>query len=341
MGGGAAAAGSHGHHVKVARMNELATTFLQTYAAGAEPEGGWTYGKALHQARLDYTPDSLKRLDALLSQIRERAMPTRAQLDTVPGRNFESLVVFYLMEFARRVSHAQLQWHDIDSARRALPPGVVLDDSSVNRLVVDAPANAALFRPLAWLEARLFGEGAAVAAADYVASVLSQLGQEGPPVWFTTMFMVGRLGSWNMMMAADGQGVWPALVTAKAPTSLRPLERIDLTQAVAHCFHLLEDNPDDEAWQVASYPGYAEHAGEKVDAVIVMGASHEPQPMRLAVAFPFRPAREGQPLVILQPSLVESNLPIEVVGKLSGALERGIRHFEWAVAGSWDAHYRA
>jgi hypothetical protein len=326
---------------KVTRMNELATTFLETYAAGAEPEGGWSYGKALQQAKLDYTPDSLKRLDALLSQIRERARPTRAQLDTVPGRNFESLVVFYLMEFARRVSHAQLQWHDLDSARRALPPGVVLDDSPANRLVVDAPASAVLFRPLEWLEARLLGEGEAVAPATYVASVLAQLGCDGPPVWFTTMFTVGRLGSWNMMMAADGQGVWPALVTGKAPMSLRPLERGDLTQAVTHCFHLLEDNPDNEVWQVCSYPGYAEHAGAKVDAVIVMGASHGPQPVRLAVAFPFRPAREGRPLVILQPSLVETNLPVEAIGKLSGALERGIRNFGWAVAGSWDEHYQA
>jgi len=322
-------------------MNELASTFLETYAAGAEPEGGWTYGKALQQAKLDYTPDSLKRLDALLSQIRDRARPTRAQLETEAGRNFESLVVFYLIEYAQRVSHAQLQWHDLESARRALPPGVALEDSPVNRLVVDAPANAALFRPLEWLETRLFGEGEAVAPANYVASVLAQLGRDAPPVWFTTMFAVGRLGSWNMMMAASGQGVWPALVNGKAPTSLRPLERGDLRQAVAHCFHLLEDNPDDEAWRVASYPGYAEHAGRKVDAVIVMGASYGPQPVRLAVAFPFRPARDGRPLVILQPSLVETNLPIETIAKLGSALERGIRHFGWAVAGSWDEHYQA
>jgi len=322
-------------------MNELASTFLETYAAGAEPEGGWTYGKALQQAKLDYTPDSLKRLDALLLQIRERAKPTRAQLETVPGRNFESLIAFYMMEFARRVSHAQLRWHDLDSARRALPPGLVLDDTPGNRMVVDAPANAAVFRPLEWLEGRLFGEGDTMAPADYVASVLAQLGRDGPPIWFTTMYALGRLGSWNMMMLADGRGAWPALITGRAPERLHTLERVELTRVVSHGFHLLEDNPENEAWQVFSYPGYAEHAGEKVDAVIVMGASYGTQPLRLAVAFPFRPAREGRPLVILQPSLVETNLPIEAFGKLSGALERGIRSFAWAVAGSWDEYYRA
>jgi hypothetical protein len=104
---------------------------------------------------------------------------------------------------------------------------------------------------------------------------------------------------------------------------------------------VLDNNPEHEAWQVFSYPGYAEHAGENVDAVIVVGASYGPQPVRLAVAFPFRPAGEGRRMVILQPSLVESNLPIEAVGKLGGALDRGIRSVRWAVAGQWDDFYQA
>ena len=127
-------------------MNELAQTFLDSYAAGAEPEGGWLYGKALQQARLDFTPDSLKRLDALLSQIRERAKPGRAELDTAAGRNFEALVVFYVMEFVRRMTHAMLAWHDRDSALAALPPGTPLEDTPATRLVVDAPALGALFK---------------------------------------------------------------------------------------------------------------------------------------------------------------------------------------------------
>ena len=327
--------------VKVTPMNELATTFLETYAAGGEPEGGWIYGKALQQAQLDFSADSLKRLDALLAQIRERARPTRAELDSVRGRNFESLVVFYLIEFVRRVSHAQLTWLDLESARRVLPPGLALEDSPATRLVVDAPANAAVFKPLQWLETRLLGDEEAVAPAEYVAGVLAQLGHDGPPVWWTTMFAVGRLGSWHMMMAADGRGVWPALITAKAPTMLHHVERVELAQAVAHCRQLLERNPDQEAWQVFSYPGYAEHQGERVDAVIVMGASYGASPIRLAVAFPFRPAGDGRRMVILQPSLVETNLPVEVIGKLGGALERGIRSFEWAVAGSWNELYEA
>ena len=322
-------------------MNDLASKFLETYAAGTEPEGGWLFAKALQQARLDYSPDSLKRLDALLVQIRERAKPSRAALDSEAGRNFESLVVFYVIEFARRVSHAHVQWYDAAAAKGILPPGVAPDESPTTRLVVDMPAQAVMFRPLEWLEARLLGDGEAASPADYVAGVLAQLGHDGPPVWWTTMFAIGRLGSWNMMMAADGRGVWPALIAGKSPTMMHHAERIDLEQVVAHLRYLLEKNPENEPWQVFSYPGYAEHGPERLDAVVVVGASHGAHPIRLSVAFPFRPARDGRRLVILPPALVECNLPVEAVAKLGGALERGIRSVQWSVAGHWNEYYQA
>ena len=326
---------------KVTSMDELATQFLDTYAAGGEPGEGWKFGKALQQARLDFTPDSLPRLDALLTQIRERARPTREMLDAPQGRNFESLVVFYVIELARRISKAQLQWHDLASARRSLPPGMAQEDSPRTRLVVDAPAQGLLFKPLAWLEDRLLGGGEPVAAADYLGGVLAQLKREGPAIWWTAMFAVGRLGSWQMMMAADGRGIWPSFISAMAPATLQHMERGDLQRTVEHCTYLLNQNPDGAAWQVSSYPGYAEHAGERVDAVIVLAATYTDEPIRLVVAFPFRPAREGQRLTILQPALLEASLPVETVGKLGGALERGIRSFGWAVAGSWDELYQA
>ena len=306
-------------------MNELAQTFLDSYAAGAEPEGGWLYGKALQQARLDFTPDSLKRLDALLSQIRERAKPGRAELDTVAGRNFEALVVFYVMEFVRRMTHAMLAWHDRDSALAALPPGTPLEDTPATRLVVDAPALGALFKPLAWLEAQLLAGAAPVRAGDFIASVVAQLERDGPARWWTAMYNVGRLGSWHMMQAADGRGMWPSLVTGAAPAKLQEMERGDLRRAVQYGDHLLSNNPDDVPWQVFSYAGYAERQGQRVDALVVLAATYGDKPLRMRVAFPFRPARDAQRLVIWQPMLVDGNLTVETSGKLGAAMERGIR----------------
>jgi hypothetical protein len=322
-------------------MDELATHFLEAYAAGGEPDGGWKYAKALQQARLDFTPESLARLDALLTQLRARTQPTRADLDTPQGRNFESLVVFYLVELARRISNALLKWDDLASARRILPPGTSLEDSPRTRLVVDAPANGLLFKPLAWLEGRLLDDGEPVTPGDYLAGVLAQLKQDGPAVWSSAMFAVGSVGSWHMMMAADGRGIWPTLITSKAPSTLRHMERGDLQGAVQHCHYVLNQNPEGVAWQVSGYPGYADYNGERVDAVIMLAATYGDDPLRLAVAFPFRPAAEGRRLAILQPTVVEASHSVEAVGRLTGALERGIRGVQWAVAGSWNELYQA
>ena len=321
--------------------NDIANKFLEAYAAGGEPEGGWLFGKALKQAKLDFTTDSLVRLDALLLQIRERAKPTRADLDTVPGRNFESLVVVYVIEFARRMSHAALGWRDLASARAALPPGTSLEDTPATRMVVDAPAQAALLRPLEWLAAQLLPGGEPVKSGHYIASVVAQLDRDGPARWWTAMYYVGRLGSWQMMLAADGRGIWPTMVTAGAPGTLQEMERDDLRRAVQQGDHLLSNNPDSLPWQVFSYPGFAERKGQRVDALVVLAATYGEMPMRMRIAFPFQPARDGGRLVIWQPMLVDGNLTVETSAKLGAAMERGIRSVPWQIGVNWSDLYQA
>ena len=111
-------------------MNDIAAHFLQTYAAGGEPDEGWLFAKALQQAQLDFTPESLIRLDALLSQIRERAKPTRADLDGVKGRSFEALIAFYLAEIVRPREPARRSCamdHAAAQAHSGAPLGVLPD----------------------------------------------------------------------------------------------------------------------------------------------------------------------------------------------------------------------
>jgi hypothetical protein len=75
------------------RVNDVARLFLETYARGGEPDGGWKFGKALQQARLDFSHESLERVDLLLKAIRERAKPVHDKFLADPaGRNFCALL---------------------------------------------------------------------------------------------------------------------------------------------------------------------------------------------------------------------------------------------------------
>ena len=90
-------------------MNDVARLFLDTYARGGEVDGGWKFGRALQQAQLDYSEESLERIDLLLKAIRERASPVHDEFLADPqGRNFLSLLAYYLMSVLSRRTGAEI-----------------------------------------------------------------------------------------------------------------------------------------------------------------------------------------------------------------------------------------
>ena len=328
--------------LKCRPVNDLATRFLQTYADGGEADEGWLYGKALRQARLDHSPESLARLDALMTQIRVRAQPTTAQLASVQGRNFMALVAFYLVEVARRRTAGEIAWHDRTSAARVLPPGVALPDEHSSRLVAIAIDHGAVFRPLAWVESQLDTQGPWTRAAELVDEVVQRLERDGPAEWWRAAYAVGRIASWQMQALAHGRAPLPSLIGQAAAETVvtlgSGLATLDaLQEAAAEGVRRLETNPDDAGWQVFSYNGFSEWEGERIGAVIVFAASYRRDPLRMVVAFPYRAPADGQPLVILRPAVRESNVSVDTLRKLNGALERGMRGLQWELGGNWDA----
>ena len=325
-------------------MNELATHFLQVYAEGGEADKGWMYGKALRQARLDHSPESLERLDALLKQIRERAKPSRAELDSPQGRNFEALVAFYLIEMARRRTHAEIVWMAREAALAAMPAAAQVPDTPSASLLACAPDHDAVCQPLAWVEAQVLPDGRPLAAADYIDALVARLGQDGPTEWWRTARAVGHIASYQMHELANGRPALPAMVTPNAPATVEVLGSgsnalEEVQRAAAQGVQLLDKNPSGATWQVFSYNGFAELAGARVDAVVVFATSYGPQPMRMVVSFPYRPASDGRRLAILRPAVREADVPVEALRKLNGPLERGIREFTWTSGSSWDELY--
>ena len=325
-------------------VNELATHFLQVYAEGGEADKGWLYGKALRQARLDYSPESLARLDALLAQIRARAQPTRAQLDSPQGRNFEAVVAFYLIEMARRRTHAEIVWMARDVATKAMPAAAQVPDTPSSSLLACAPDHDAVCQPLAWVEAQVQPDGRQLAAADYIDALVTRLGHDGPTEWWRMARAVGHIASFQMHELAHGRPALPAMVTQKAPATVEVLGSgvntiAEVQRAAARGVELLGSNPAGAIWQVFSYNGFAEVEGAQIDAVIVFAATYGPKPMRMVVSFPYRPASDGRRLAILRPAVREADVPVEVLRKLNAPLERGIRAFAWTPGASWEALY--
>jgi hypothetical protein len=323
-------------------MNEVAQHFLETYARGGEVDGGWKFAKALQQTRLDYSEQSLGRLDKLLAAIRERAKPSSEALrETLPGRNFCSLIAYYVIEVVRRRSGASIDWHDRAGALRALPPGTQLPDAPFARLIANAFDQGAAFMPLGWVESQVLGDGGpAIEAGEYVAGLVAQIERDGPVVWWTGMHAVGKIASWQMMMAADGGAVLPTSLSSTAPTTwvmpMTGLPGSDIDSALEMAGRSLEENPQGATWQVLAYDGIAEFENGRFDAVMVLLYTYGKSPLRLKMAFPYRPPQDGRAFTILDPRLREANVANDKVAMLNGAMERGIQSIKWAFGKTWD-----
>jgi len=317
----------------------VARSFLDTYAKGGEVEGGWLYAKALKQAQLDYSDRSLLVLDKLLAAIRERGKPTREALQgTQPGRNFCSLLAFYLYEMVRRKSGVNFDWHDRESALSVLPEGTQLPDEPGSRLV--AVSYDAAIMPLSWIEAQVLGEDQVRTAADFVGNVIAHMKRNGSIDWGSGMYAVGRIASWQMMMAADGGSVLPVMLSSNAPGTWKQLVTgsmgEDVNKAIERGLSMMEENAEGASWQVLSYNGLFGDNGMLQDAVMVLLYTYGESPLRLRIAFPYRPAQDGRPFAILGPMLDQSNVEHERLSLLNHSLDFGIQSVKWAFGKAWN-----
>ncbi|WP_198084764.1 SEL1-like repeat protein [Variovorax sp. E3] len=329
-------------------MNDTARVFLDCYAQGTEPEGGWTFGKALNQARLDHSPASLERVNMLLDQINAKVKPEReAFLATPGGRNFCALLAYYLVAYVAKKSGARIDWHDLASAQQVLGPAQPLPQGSLSRLVAIADDVGVALLPLGWVEDKLFGQGGAPACADYVAGIGAQLDHAGPVAWAAAVRSLGFLASYAMFMVSEGADL--------VPTVLRP----DPDGAGSTFTAIVDDTADgalrrgraalreDEGGGGGGGgPRHAAFAceasvtlpGGRTDAIVIELCSHGDKPLAVTVVFPFRAATDPRGFAIFAPQLIEGTVPAEAEGLFNRALEAGIQGFNWP-SGSW-ARYR-
>ena len=325
-------------------MNDVARQFLDAYARGGEPEGGWKFGKALQQAQLDFSEESLERVDLLLKAIRERAKPEHEAFIADPaGRNFLGLLAFYLMAMLSRRTGAEIEWHDTRSARQAVADWASISETPFTRLVALAPDQGLLFLPLVWLHDRLFGLGLGQVdkASDYLQSVASELEYDLPMAWWNAARVLGEAASTMLGALAEGRPALPQLAW-QHPRGQRVNTltlAYDGEDAVARGEASLADNRENAAWKTFAHDTWINASGKRVEAVSVTVQTYGPSPLRLRMAFRYRPAAEGRPFAILDPSVWEFNVPEETFLRLDAAVRRGARSVAWPSAQSWSACY--
>jgi TPR repeat protein len=326
-------------------LNETARLFLETYACGGEVESGWKFGKALQQARLDGSEESLDRLDLLLKAIRERAKPVHDEFLADPaGRNFLSLLAFYLMSVLTRRTGVHIDWHDTASGRKAVADWANISATPFTRLVALAPDQGLLFLPLVWLHDRVFelGLGQYATASDYLLSVASELEYDLPMAWWNAARVLGVTASTMMGAVAEGRPAMPQ-ISWQHPRGQRVATTtlaFDGEDAVARGEAALKDNAEGATWKAFAHVTSINSSGKRVEAISVTVQVYGNSPLRLRMAFRFQPATNGQPFAILDPSVWEFSVPEDQFLRLYAAVKRGLHGVCWPSGKGWVDFYQ-
>ena len=110
----------------------------------------------------------------------------------------------------------------------------------------------------------------------------------------------------------------------------------NIDEVLKSCAQSLEENPDGATWQVLSYDGFVDLDRGRSDAVIVILQTYGNAPLKIKIAFPYRPAQGGRSFSILDPTLRSANVDNDKVSKLGSAMQRGIESIKWAFGKTWD-----
>jgi len=140
-------------------INELATRYLETFERNEEFPDGLSFRKALTQSNLDYSRDSLARVDYLLDQIRTRLKPDpEAFIQDYANQTFLYLLAFYVGTVTARESGNRIDWYNYEEMLSVIPDNGAFVRQGFASSITCVIENKGFFIPLSAIQERLFDE---------------------------------------------------------------------------------------------------------------------------------------------------------------------------------------
>lgn len=140
-------------------MNQRSAYYLDALARNSEILGGLSFRNALAQSNLDYSVESLNRVDYLLDQIRTRYRPQYGDfLQLQANQNFLFLLCFYVGTVVSKNAKQEIKWLDYEEMLRALPENAAVFPQCFQTTITCILSRGGLFVPLSSICSRLFDD---------------------------------------------------------------------------------------------------------------------------------------------------------------------------------------
>lgn len=140
-------------------INDLATKYLETFERNEDFPDGLSFRKALTQSDLDYSRESLSRIDSLLDQIRTRFKPEHSTfMQDYANQTFLYLLAFYVGTVTARQSGNKIDWYNYSEMLAVIPDNKAFVPECFASSITCIIHKKGFFIPLSSIEERLFVE---------------------------------------------------------------------------------------------------------------------------------------------------------------------------------------
>jgi hypothetical protein len=137
----------------------MSVKYLQAFADGEAFPGGLAHREALQRLKLDYSRDSLERIDGLLDRIRaSHRLSYGAFLNLQSNQNFLYLLCFYVGATIAQCSGQAIEWLDYEQMRRRIPGNETMFPRCFATSITCLLQKRGFFVPLLSIEDRLFND---------------------------------------------------------------------------------------------------------------------------------------------------------------------------------------
>ncbi len=331
-------------------MHFLQKMYLKNYPLDKEN----TFQPLINLCNLDYSTDSLDRLDELLREIRQqyRLMP-EAFLKKPENHNFILFVSGYLGRIIAQQSAATLRWlppeqknNIIDKTARDYIGHLRVAQINQHLVFIAQHVCDFLFSPLVQTSSKI-----------YTANMVDKIRSESTPIYlvphlssttanpfYNVLFQAGRLAGYLFQQLFNTAEQRSTTVT---PTSFPQGNTfISHSDGVDHAFRQLHSNSDQYEYNALGYITQVYLPHLCTQAITLNIRDFSTNSMNLCLNIPFFESDDYRGFCILQPYMFSSDISTEThmqeLYNSMGAFYEGLHHFEQSIAESeriWKKYY--
>ena len=300
--------------------NDLAEQYLHTFSSDGAFPGGLAFREALRQARLDFTPDSLQRVDLLLRRIRQEQRPDYADfIDKNENQNFLYLLCFYVGAVVYRYTREGFAWYPYEELKQVAPPAFMADyPEAFATSMVCMLQDSGTFLPLSSILDLLFDDDSERSVMASAEKFMGRLPDAGPlerpaaPIALRDDKITrGLRAAGNCAGWAAAYAVWMICEGGALDKTLqhqlvdgKRLGVVLADSALGEAFERLEKNDDAAAVSVLSYQGVVGLASGRSDAIVLEVRNFSLPEIVLTIALPFRPAGAAAGFAVSAPRVL-------------------------------------